>query len=87
MADRCTVHSLPVASLADAAGDPALALMMRDGWEVVASVVLDEGQGPRLLLLLRPPRPTEAQGTPWWAWALGALLLLSTAASTAAAWL
>jgi hypothetical protein len=77
MADRCTVHRLPVDKLEDAAGDPALAALMGEGWEVLASVVVDEGRGPTLHLLLRPPRPDagepalgSAGASPAWAWAL-----------------
>jgi hypothetical protein len=73
MADRCTVHKLPVDKLEDAAGDPALAALMGEGWEVLASVVVDDGRGPSLHLLLRPPRLTttsQGKAIPWWASAL-----------------
>lgn len=83
MAERCTVHRLPVDRLEDAASDPALAALMGEGWEVLASVVVDDGGGPSLHLLLRPPRSAtaaEGKAAPWWASALLGGLLTATGA-------
>jgi hypothetical protein len=61
---------------------------MADGWEVMASMVVDagDGRGPALQLLLRPPRSRQ-EGTPLvsagsagntavpaWAWAIAGLV-------------
>ena len=94
MADRCTVHRLPVDKLEDAASDPALAALTAEGWEVMASVVVDEGRGPMLHLLLRPPRPDAAgvlvgtSSPPASAWALLWLVagVVLGAAAVVAAW-
>ena len=57
-ATRCTVHSLAVADLDQAAQDPALAALLAEGWTVLATVVVtdDPERGPVLQLLLAPPR-------------------------------
>jgi len=101
MAERCTVHRLPVGQLEDAVADPALAALLSEGWDTIGSVVVDagDGRGPVLHLLLRPPRPTPAQGSagnaavlgstavPAWAWALfGMIVGLGTAAMAVLAW-
>ena len=81
MAERCVIHRLPVEKLDDAVGDPALAALLAEGWDVMASVVVDkgDGHGPVLRLLLRPPRPKARlqAGTaaiPGWAWAFVGVL-------------
>lgn len=87
MAERCTVHRLPVDKLEGAASDPALAALMGEGWEVLASVVVDDGGGPSLHLLLRPPRlATVPQGkaVPWWASALLGAALTGAGVAVAA---
>ena len=62
MAERCTVHRLPVEHLADAVTDPALAALLAEGWEVIGSLVVDAGagKGPCLHLIMRPPRTPPA---------------------------
>lgn len=65
MSDKCTVQKLPIENLQDAAESPALAALMAEGWTVVASVVVDsgDGRGPHLQLLLAPP-PKAANNAP-----------------------
>jgi hypothetical protein len=80
MAERCTVVTLPVATLDDAAQDPALAALLAEGWGVVGSVVVvpPGGSDPLLKVLLSPPRAQGGAGVPWQA-ALGAAALLAAA--------
>ena len=80
---RCTVHTLPVEKLKDAAQDPALASLLADGWDPIGSVVVDpgDGRGPALQLLLRPPRkPQKAPEVPGWVWAWAVALSCAVAA-------
>lgn len=53
--DRCAVVRLDVTQLQHAAADPALNALLRDGWQVLTSVVLDGPDGQYLHLVLRPP--------------------------------
>jgi hypothetical protein len=52
----CTVIRLDVTDLRRAVEDPALQALLADGWQVLCSVVIDDGpQGQYLHLVLRPP--------------------------------
>lgn len=57
MAEHCTTHKIPLTRLTEAASSPALAALFAEGWEVVATVMIDNGNGdPMLEMLMRPPR-------------------------------
>lgn len=79
MAERCTVITLLVPTLDEAAKDPALAALLAEGWGVVGSVVVvpPGGADPLLKVLLSPPRQDSA-GPPWRA-ALGMAALMVAA--------
>ena len=65
MADGCTTHKMSLTRLSQSASDPALAALFAEGWEVVATIVIDSGNdGPVLELLLRPPRKPVATPMP-----------------------
>jgi hypothetical protein len=77
---RCKVVRMDLQQFDRAADDPGLAALVREGWEVVTTVALDEPGGQSLCLLLRPPRPPAvvAPRPPVWAApAFGALLIAS----------
>tara|TARA_R110002110_G_scaffold194507_1_gene403429 strand:+ start:185 stop:466 length:282 start_codon:yes stop_codon:yes gene_type:complete len=81
MAERCTVVSLPVTDLDNAAKDPALASLIAEGWSLLGSVVVvpPGAADPVLKLVLKPPGP--AVRTTWllepvWKVLAAAVLLL-----------
>lgn len=74
--NRCTVMAVDLRDIGRAVADPALASLLREGWTVIATVVLDadDGAGPRLQVILGPPRPVApvapvvptSPAIPWW---------------------
>jgi len=63
--ERATVLSLPMDDPeASVRGSPALASLLADGWQVVASVPAARGERTELLLVLAPPRPVPAVRVP-----------------------
>lgn len=74
----CAVIRLDVADLRRATEDPSLQALLADGWQVLCSVVIDDGpQGQHLHLVLRPPVTQVVHAVPSWAVAAlaGALVL------------
>jgi len=67
MGDRCKVMDLNLAKLEQSADDPALNALLGQGWTVLASVAMAEGDGPpRIRLVLQPPAAAGADGVrPW----------------------
>ena len=57
--DRCTLHRLSLNDPEQAAADPALAALLRDGWTVVSDIPIADPGNQHVLLFLAPPRKTE----------------------------
>ncbi len=62
--ERCTLHKLPLSDPGKAADDPALALLLRDGWTVISDVPIADRDDPHVLLFLAPPDRSPAS-RPW----------------------
>ena len=56
MEARCRVHRLDTEDLDRAADDPALASLLRDGWTVVAPLVVEDRGRVDIALVLAPPK-------------------------------
>lgn len=78
--ERATVLALPMDDPeASVRSSPALASLLAEGWQVVASVPAARGDRTELLLVLAPPRPPPALRIP------RELYLLATLACAAGA--
>lgn len=56
--DRCTALKLNLGDIDRAVESPQLATLLLDGWVVITTLTITEGESPPLLLLiLAPPRP------------------------------
>ena len=70
--DRCQLIRVPVDGLEAGLAHPDLADSLASGWSVAATLVIDDGSGPALMLILSPP-PIDAK---WKPFALAAVPLL-----------
>lgn len=52
---RCEVIRVPVDGLESGLAHPDLADSLAAGWSVAATLVVDDGAGPGLMLILSPP--------------------------------
>lgn len=73
----CAVIRLDVTDLRRATDDPSLQALLAEGWQMLCSVVIDDGPGEQhLYLVLRAPAPAApgpvVQPVP--PWALAALI-------------
>jgi hypothetical protein len=74
MTERCTIVRLRLDDLDREAGDPKLAALLGEGWQIAESLAISEEDGPpSWVLLLSPPRGeareqeiarTSEQGSP-----------------------
>lgn len=59
MKPRCTIHLLDANDLERSTNNPALASLIRDGWSVMANMMVETPTGNRIALILAPPSPQE----------------------------
>ena len=72
--ERATVLAIPMDDPeASVRGSPALAALLAEGWQVVASVPAARGDRTELLLVLAPPRQVPALRVPRELYLLAAL--------------
>jgi len=93
MGELCVTHKVEIANESGApmlsrsiSNDPALASLIRDGWTVVTTVVLNTNEGSMLNLILAPPAPAVPDSTPaWWRPVVTGLLVVIAGASVVCA--
>lgn len=61
MGDRCRVHRIATTDLDRSVDDPALGLLLAEGWTVVAPIAVEEKGGVFIALIMAPPRQREYQ--------------------------
>jgi len=66
MVDRCVVHDFKIETLDSDIGSPAFAGLLRDGWTVLGTVVVKDGNDHVFRILLGPPQPVRVPSAPPW---------------------
>lgn len=59
MSDKCTIHTIDLFRLKEEVESPALSSLVEKGWEPLGTIVLDDGNKPKLHVILKPPRKIE----------------------------
>lgn len=71
MGERCRVYRISTEDLDRSVDDPALSLLLSDGWTVIAPIAVEEKNGVSIALILAPPKNEPYQ---WKLWVIGALV-------------
>jgi len=60
--DRCRVYRIATDDLDRSVDDPALSLLLAEGWTVVAPIAIEEKNEVLIALIMAPPQPDKI---PW----------------------
>lgn len=70
MGDRCKVYRIATTDLDRSVDDPALSLLLSEGWTVIAPIAVEEKNEVYIALIMAPPKIEPYQ---WKTWAIVAL--------------
>jgi len=71
--ERCRVYRISTADLDRSVDDPALSLLLSEGWTVVAPIAVEEKNEVSIALIMAPPRVESYQ---WKTWVIVALVVM-----------